>query len=90
MSTKTCDTSSEYRIFVNRSLREIQKQLTKTMLKRFSSKFERFSAIPDDSSRSIMLRVMMPFVVAQGYRISSVILKVGLKSTFFVLYRQLQ
>jgi hypothetical protein len=71
MSSDTCaDTSSEYCIFVNRSLREIQKQLTNTMLKGFCSKFESFSGIPDDSIQSVMLQVMMTFLVVMGHRMS--------------------
>jgi len=85
MSTNTRDSSSEYRIFLKRLLREIQKQLTSIMLKRFSSKFENFSAIPDDSTHSKLSWIMTPVLVVKGYGISWVILKIILKSIFFGL-----
>jgi len=82
----TRDTPSEYRIFEKSSFREIQKQLIIIMLKRFSSKFERFLGIPDDSIQCKLLRVMMLVLVVKGYRISWVILKIILKSTLFFLF----
>ena len=86
MWTVTRDTPSEYRIFEKSSFREIQKQLIIIMLKRFSSKFERFLGIPDDSIQCKLLRVMMLVLVVKGYRISWVILKIILKSTLFFLF----